>query len=61
MYNPSAYRREFDEIKYMFYFLIKDQVWKVIKKGFDSEHIYNQQYSKTKVKSYEAKVNTNFS
>ena len=33
---------------------------KVIKKGFDSESVYNDKYLKTKIKSYEGKINTNF-
>ena len=41
-----------------------NQIWnkvgKVIKQGFDSEHIYNDNYAKTKMKSYEEKINTNF-
>ena len=53
-------------------FLIKDdelkkkhnEIWvKVnnsIKNGFDSEPVYNEKYLKTKTKSYESKMNTNF-
>ena len=59
-----AYRRDFDETKYM-YFLIKDdelleiynEIWKKaskkIKKELDSEPLYDEKYLKTKVKSYE--------
>ena len=32
----------------------------VIKKGFDSEPVYKAKYLKTKIKSYEEKINTNF-
>ena len=31
-----------------------------IKKEFDSEHIYNEKYLKTKKKSYERNINTSF-
>ena len=56
---------------FFLYFLIKDdellekkkKIWgKVscnIKKGFDGESVYNEQYLKTKTKSYEGKINTN--
>ena len=39
---------------------IQDKVNKVIKKGFDNESVYNKKYLKTKIKSYEGKINTNF-
>ena len=39
---------------------IWDKVSKVMKKGFDSEHVYNDKYLKTKIKSYGEKINTNF-
>ena len=67
----SAYRRDFDQTKYMS-FLIKndellekynefwDEVKDSIKKGFDSEPLYNEKYLKTKTKSCEGKINTNF-
>ena len=53
------------------YFLIKDdellekyKIWdKVInsiKKGFDTEPVYNEKNLKTKIKSYESNINTNF-
>ena len=66
--NP--YRRDSDGIKYMI-LLIKDnqleeiynKIWdkisKVIKKGFESEHVCNEKHLKTKIKSYKARVNTN--
>ena len=31
-----------------------------IKKGFDSEPVYNEKYPKTKTKSYEGKIKINF-
>ena len=63
----SAYRRNFDETKYLS-FLIKDnelpekynEVQNSIKIEFDSEPVYNGKYLKTKIKSYEGKINTNF-
>ena len=66
----SAYSRDFDETKYM-YFLIKDDellekyngIWekasKSINKEFDSEPISNEKYLETKIKSYMGKINTN--
>ena len=66
----SALRRDFGETKYR-YFLIKDNellekyndIWdkvsRVLKKGFDSESVYNEKL-KTKIKSYAGKVNTIF-
>ena len=30
------------------------------KKGFDSKPVYNENYLKTKIKSYEGKINTDF-
>ena len=67
----SAYRREFDETKYMS-FLIKDEelfekynkTWEKVKnslkKDFDGEPVYNKQYLKAKIKSYKGKINTVF-
>ena len=67
-------RRDFDETKYMS-FLIKneellekyDEIWDKVsnkailfKKGFDSEPVYNENYLRTKLKSYEGKINTYF-
>ena len=52
----SAYSRDFDEIKYMFFFFDKkgwiakkynkilDNFTNSLKKGFDSEHVYNEKY-----------------
>ena len=36
------------------------EVSKVIKKEFDSKPVYNERYLKTKIKSYNGKINTNF-
>ena len=62
----SAYRRDFDETKYMS-FLIKDdellekynEIWEKVKnsirKEFDSKPVYNEKYLKAKIKSYNGK------
>ena len=67
----SAYRKEFDESKYIS-FLIKDdellekynEIWEKVKnnlkKEFDSEPVYNEKYLKAKIKSYNGEINTNF-
>ena len=67
----SAYRKDFDETKYVS-FLIKDdkllkeynEIWKkiknIIKKEFNSEPVYNEKYPKAKIKSCNGKINTNF-
>ena len=67
----SAYRRDFDETKYIS-FLIKDdellekynEIWEKVKnslkKEFDSEPVYNEKYLKAKIKSYNGKINPNF-
>ena len=39
---------------------IWDKVSKIIKKGFDSEPVYNDEYWKNKVESYEGNITTNF-
>ena len=31
-----------------------------IKKGFDSESVHNEEYLKTKINSYDSKINRNF-
>ena len=36
------------------------EVSKVIKKEFVSKPVYNERYLKTKIKSYNGKINTNF-
>ena len=60
MYKMSAYRRDFDETKYM-YFLIKydellekyNKIWKKVKntidKEFDSDPVYNEKFLKAKI------------
>ena len=67
----TAYRKDFDETKYIS-FLIKDnellgkhkEIWEKVKnslkKEFDSESIYNEKQLKFKIKSYNRKINTNF-
>ena len=67
----SAYRKDFDETKYIS-FLIKDdqllekynEIWEKVKnslkKEFYSEPVYNGKYLKDKIKSYNGKINTNF-
>ena len=66
-----AYRRDFGNTKCIS-FLIKDknllekynEIWKnvssIIKKEFDNKPVYNKRYIKTKIKSYNGKMNTNF-
>ena len=39
---------------------IWDKVTNSMKNGFDSEPVYNEKYIKTKMKSYQWKINTNF-
>ena len=68
----SAYRKDFNETKYMSFFFIKDdkslekynEIWEkvenIIKKEFVSEPVYNEKYLKAKIKSYNGKINTNF-
>ena len=66
----TAYRRDFDETKYIS-FLIKDdekhnEIWEIliviivnnnsIKKEFDSEPVYNEKYLRTKINSYKEKA-----
>ena len=60
----TAYRRDFDETKYIS-FLIKDdekhnEIWEKvrnsIKKEFDSEPVYNEKYLRTKINSYKEKA-----
>ena len=67
----SAYWRNFDKTTWMS-FLIKDEtflekyneIWKkvsiIIKNEFDSKPVYNKKYLKTKIKSYNGKIKTNF-
>ena len=42
------------------YYKIWDIVSNTIKKGFSSEPVYNEKYLRTKMKSYEGKISTNF-
>ena len=62
----SAYRRDFDETKYIYFLIKHDELFKKIKvknslkKEFDSEPIYNQKYLKPKVKFYNGKIKRNF-
>ena len=67
----TAYRKDFDETKYIS-FLIKDdellkkynKIWKNVKntidKEFNSDLVYSEKYLKAKIKSYNRKINTNF-
>ena len=67
----TTYRRDFNETKYMS-FLIKndkllekyseiwDKVSNFIRKGFDSEPVYNENYPRPKIKSYEGKIREKF-
>ena len=67
----SAYRRHFDETKYMPFLINDDEllekynnIWEKIKndikKEFDSEPVHNKNYLKAKIKSYNGKDNTSF-
>ena len=67
----SAYRRDFEETKYMSiliknYELLKkyNKTWKKVKnsidKEFDGNPLYNKKNLNTKIKSYNGKINTNF-
>ena len=65
----ETFEKIFEEI---FVFLIKDdelleknyEIWKkvsnTIKKGFNTEPVYDEKYLKTKIKSYEGKIIINF-
>ena len=69
--NMREYAKSFNETKYV-PFLIKDdellekynKIWDIvsnsIKKGFDNDPVQKKKYLKTKAKSYEGKINTNF-
>ena len=64
----NAYRKDFDETRYMS-LLIKDdeflkryhKIWKKVKntnnKEFDSVSVYNEKYLKAKIKLYNGKIN----
>ena len=67
----NAYRRDFDKTKYMSFLIednellekyneVCDKVSDIIKNGFDSDHVYNDKYLKTKTKSYGVKAITAF-
>ena len=58
----SACRRDFNETKYMSFFIKDDELLEKYKEfwEFDSEPAYNEKYLKTKIKSYKRKTNTNF-
>ena len=62
-------KKRFHETKYMSFLIKDDEVLEKynkisdkgsnsIKKGFDSEPVYNEKYLKTKIKSYENKIST---
>ena len=67
----TAYRKDFNETKFIS-FLTKDnellkkynEIWEkvtnIIYKEFDGNPAYNEKYVKTKIKSYNGKINTNF-
>ena len=61
----SPYRKDFHETKENELKEKYNKIWgkvnKFIKKRFDSEAVYNEQHLKPKIKSFEGKVNTNFS
>ena len=67
----SAYRRDFDETKYISFLIKNDEllekhnaIWEYIKysikREFDSEPVYNEQYLKAKIKSYNGNISTDF-
>ena len=67
----SAYRKDFDETKYVSslikddellekYNKIQKKVKIIIEKKFDSEPVYNEKYLKAKTNFYNRKINTNF-
>ena len=66
----SAYRRDFDKTKCMSVLINNEkllekyyEIWKkvsnITKNEFDSNPVYNEKYIKTKIKSYNGKINTN--
>ena len=67
----TAYRKDFNETKFIS-FLTKDnellkkynEIWEkvtnIIYKEFDGNPVYYEKYVKTKIKSYNGKINTNF-
>ena len=68
----SAYRRDFDKTKCMSFFIKGkkllekyNEIWKKVsniikKREFDSNPVYNEKYIKTKIKSYNGKINKSF-
>ena len=67
----SAYRRNFDETKYMSFFMKDDELleklnrsWNKlsnsVKKAFENEPVYNKKYLKIKIKPYDGKIKKNF-
>ena len=65
----NKYRKDFDETKYVTFFIkddkslekyneIWDKVKNSLKKEFNNKPIYNEKY--LKIKSYNGKINTNF-
>ena len=63
----SAYRRDFGETKYMFFFVrndellvkyneIWDKVSNTLKKAFDNEPVYNEKYIRTKINLMKEKL-----
>ena len=60
----GRYRRDFDENKRILLLERYDEIWEkvenIIKKRFDSEHVYNEKYLKAKIKCYNGKIKTNF-
>ena len=62
----SAYRRDFEQTKYMSFLIKYDELlkkynktWKKAKQ-FDSDPVYNKKYLKAIKLSYNGKINTNF-
>ena len=69
--KTSTYSKDFDKAKYMSFLIkheellekyneIRDKVCNTIKKVFDKEPVYNEKYLRTKIKSCEGKISTNF-
>ena len=61
----SAYKKDFDETKYMSFLIKDDELLKKYNeitnnKEFDSDPAYNEKYLKSKIKSYNGKIHTNF-
>ena len=49
-----------DEKLFKKYNKIWEKVSNIIRKEFDSKPVYNEKYLKSKIKSYNGKINTNF-